>query len=206
MLKWMIRFYFFTYFLHLKLVNINCENQEENQHNFNQINIELEPKKTQIKYLNYSNYYQFSFKENNGKDDLLIHFHSIDCNINIINFALSNIKIKKIKKDIFSIFIKKDEIEINSVKLSVEPLMNLGDNDKYKDLRICPIVINSLYKNDFQIDIEEQKEYMAFNFDENLPYVELLYKMENFNNNIFFNLSFIFDEQYSFNVEINNKQ
>ena len=83
--------------------------------------------------------------------------------------------------------------------------MNIDDNYKYKDLRTCPIVINSLYINDFQIDIEEQKEYIAFNFDENLAYVELLYKMKHLNSNSFITLSFIFDEQYTFNVEINNE-
>ena len=167
--KWMIRFYIFNYFLYLKLVNINCENQEEDQYNFNQYNIQLVPKKVQIKYLNYSKNYQFSFENNNPIDDLLVHFHSIDCNIKINNNSITNPKINKIKKDIFSVFIKKNEI--NRTKLLVEPLMNIDDNDKYKDLRTCPIIINSLYINDFQIDIEEQKEYIAFNFDENLTYV-----------------------------------
>ena len=84
--------------------------------------------------------------------------------------------------------------------------MNLSDNNKYEDLRKCPVVINSLYINDFQIDIEEQKEYLAFNFDENLSYVKLLYQLKNLNNNSFITLSLIFDEQYTFNVEINDKQ
>jgi len=83
--------------------------------------------------------------------------------------------------------------------------MNINDNDKYKDLRTCPIVINSLFINDFQIDIEEQKEYIALNFNENLAYVQLLYKMKNLNSNSFITLSFLFDEQYTFNIEINNK-
>ena len=96
----MIRLYFFTYFLYLKLANINCENQEDHQHNFNQYNIQLVPKKVQIKYLNYSKNYQFSFEDNNAKNDLLVHFHSIDCNIKLINNSNINPKINKIKKDI----------------------------------------------------------------------------------------------------------
>jgi len=84
MFKWIIRFYIFTYFLYLKLVNINCKNQEEGKH-FNQYNILLVPKKVQIKYLNYSKNYKFSFEYNNTIDDLLVYFHSIDCNIEIIN-------------------------------------------------------------------------------------------------------------------------
>ena len=145
----MIRFYIFNYFLYLKLVNINCENQEEDQYNFNQYNIQLVPKKVQIKYLNYSKNYQFSFENFHPIDDLLVHFHSIDCNIKINNNSITNPKINKIKKDIFSVFIKKNEI--NRTKLLVEPLMNIDDNDKYKDLRTCPIIINSLYINDFQM-------------------------------------------------------
>ena len=199
----MIRFCIFTYFFYLNLSNINCENQEESQHNFNEYNIQLTPKKVQIKYINYSKNYQFSFEDNNAKNDLLVHFHSIDCNIKIINNSNTNPKINKIKKDIFSVFIKNNEI--NRTKLLVEPLMNIDDNYKYKDLRTCPIIINSLYINDFQIHIEEQKEYIAFNFDENLTYVKLLYKMKNLNSNSFITLSFLFDEQYTFNVEINNK-
>ena len=95
----MIRLYFFTYFLYLKLININCENREEGKH-FNQYNILLVPKKVQIKYLNYSKNYKFSFGDNNSIDDLLVHFHSIDWNIKIINNSNTNPKINKIKKDI----------------------------------------------------------------------------------------------------------
>ena len=100
MFKWIIRFYFFTYFLYLKLVYINCENQEEHHHNFNQSNIQLVPKKVQIKYLNYSKNYQFSFEDNNAIDDLIVHFNSIYCNIDIKNNSNTNPKINKIKKDI----------------------------------------------------------------------------------------------------------
>jgi hypothetical protein len=44
------------------------------------------PKTVQIKYLIYSKKNLISFEEINPKDDLLVHFHSIDCNIkNITN-------------------------------------------------------------------------------------------------------------------------
>ena len=202
MLKWMIRIYIFIYFLYLKLVNINCENQAKDQQNIIQYDIKLVPKKVEIKYLNYSKNYNFSFVDNNETDNLLVHFHSLDCNIRFNDNSNTNQKIKEIKKNIFSVFIKNNEI--NTTELLMKPFINSDDNDKTKDLRECPVVINSLYINDSQIDIEEQKEYMAFNFDENLTYVELSYQMNNLNNNSFIILSFKFDEKYSFHVEINN--
>ena len=201
MLKWKIRIYIFIYFLYLKLVNINCKNQVKDRHNFNHYhNIDLVPKKVEIKYLKYSENYQFSFEDTNATDNLLVHFHSLDCNIRFINNPNTNKKKNEIKKNLFSVFIKNNEI--NTTKLLVRPSINLDDNDKYKDLRKCPVVINSLYINDFQIHIKEQKEYMAFNFDENLSYVELLYHLNSSN---FIMLSFMFDEKYSFIVEINGK-
>ena len=201
MFKWMIRFYIFIFFLYLKLVNINCKKHKKDKSNINQNDtLHLVPKKVEILYLNYSKKYQFLFEDNNSTDNLLVHFHSIDCNIRFIN----NQKINEIKKNIFSVFIKKNEI--NSTKLLLEPFINSDNNDKTKELSECPIVINSLYINEFQIDIEEQKEYMAFNFNENLTYVNLLYQMKNLNDINFIILSFKFDEKYSFNVEINNNQ
>ena len=206
MFKWAMRFYFLIYYIYLKLVNINCENHD----NFKPFDTQLVPQKVQIKYLNYTKNSPFSFKSSNETDDLLVNFHSIGCNISINNNSTTSPKILEVKSNIFSVFINKNEI--NEIKLLVDP-KNLNDDDIDSDNnndhgiynKTCPIVINSLYTNDLKIEIEE-KEYMAFYFNENISYVELSYKMKNLNNNSFITLSSIYDEKYTFNIEINDNQ
>ena len=170
MVKWRIIFYILISILYSKFHNINCEIKLGNQNDFNTSNIEylkLEPRKVQIKYLDYIKKNQFIFEGINETNNLLVNFHSIDCDIDIDNNPNTNLKITEIKKNVFSILIQNNEI--NNTKLFVNSLINSGNNEKYKQFRKCPVVINSLYINEFKINIEE-KESMTLNFNENLPY------------------------------------
>ena len=205
MVKWRIIFYILISILYSKFHNINCEIKLGNQNDFNTSNIEylkLEPRKVQIKYLDYIKKNQFIFEGINETNNLLVNFHSIDCDIDIDNNPNTNLKITEIKKNVFSILIQNNEI--NNTKLFVNSLINSGNNEKYKQFRKCPVVINSLYINEFKINIEE-KESMTFNFNEDLPYIILLYKINNLKEGNFIILSFSFEENCTFNIDINNE-
>lgn len=199
MIKWKIRNCMLIYILYLKFININCK--IESQNDINKINIE--PKKVHIKYLYYTKKNIFSFIGKNVLNNLLVNFYSIDCDIDVkTNPAKENANITKIKNDITSIIINKNRIK--KVSLEVKPSINSGNNDKNEEFRTCPIVINSLYIGEFEINVEE-KESMALSFNENLPYIILLYKIKNLNEDNFVTLSFIVDENNSFNIDIKNE-
>jgi len=185
----MFKWKFIFYILILFLININCQKEKVNI-------IELETE--QIEYLSYNKSNIFTF-EKTKKNDLLINLHSIDCEIKITN--KDNNEIKKIKDNIFSILISNEQI--GKQEFIVEAFINSGNNDKNKEYRECPLVINSLYKDEFKLNIIK-KESMALSFSKDFPYVILSYKIKN-NNDGFTTLSFLFDGNYTFNVDINNK-
>ena len=193
MFKWKIKFCILILFL----ININCQLKQEN-------NDEIEPKKVQIKYLHYKNWNKFLFKSINDEKDLLVNFHSIACDIQIFSINETNI-IKKInnknKNNIFSLLIQKEKIK--NTLLYIKPIINSGNNGKNYEFRTCPLIINSVYKNEYKLDIEKEK-YMSFSFTKNLPYIILSYKIENINDG-FTTLSFIPDVNYIFDVKINNE-
>ena len=210
MIKWKTRFFILIIILYLKIININCEIQSHI--NVNELNTEnynkLEPTTVQIKYLYYTKKNFFNFTntnnmESNSINDLIVNFYSIDCHINIKdNNTYTNASITKIKNYITSIIIKKNFIK--HIYLLVEPFINSGNNDKNINFRTCPVVINSLYTGDFEINIKE-KESMALSFNENIPFIILLYKINNLDEDSFITLSFIFDESNTFNIDINNE-
>ena len=188
--------------LYLKFININCEIENQKDDNTNHYNFHLDSTNVQIEYLYYTKDNLFHFTYNNEFNDLLINFYSIDCDISIkTNNSETNANITEIKKDITSVFIKRNKKK--KIKLLITPTINSGNNDKNKDFRTCPVVINSLYMDKFEINIEE-KESMALSFNENLSYVIILYEIKNLTEDSFVTLSFTIDENNSFNIDINN--
>ena len=208
MIKWKTRFFILMIIFYLKIININCE--IENHNNVNALITEyynrLEPKNVQIKYLYYTkkNFFNFAnINTNNIINDLIVNFYSIDCDLNIkTTTTYKNANITKIKNYITSIIIKNKLIK--DIKFLVEPFINSGNNDKNINFRTCPVVINSLYVGNFQINIKE-KESMALSFNETIPYIILLYKIKNLNEDSFVTLSFIVNENNTFNIDIKNE-
>jgi len=210
MIKWKTKFFILILFYYSKF--INCQNGLGNQNDVNitykdYYDYSLELGKIQIKYLNYKKENQFTFKLINEtkQNDLLVNFHSIDCGINIIkknNHSKANVHITGNKTNIFSIFIKSNEI--NNMQLLVEPFLYSRNNNKNIKYRVCPVVINSYYINNPKIEIKEE-ESMVLSFIENLSTIELSYKIKNLNKDSFIILSFIFDENLIFSVDIKNE-
>jgi len=208
MIKWKIKFFIFIFIFYSKF--INCENNSGSQNDVKNkdyyYNYSLEIKKIQIKYLKYKQKNIFTFQDKNElvRKDLLVNFHSIDCNINIsVNNKTENfeekVQITEIKKNIVSITIKSNEI--NNPQLLVEPFINSGNYYKYIKYRDCPVVINSYYINEPKIDIKEE-ESMALIFNELLSTIKFTYKIKNLTEDSFIILSFISDENLIFNVDI----
>ena len=210
MIKWKTKFFILILSYYSKF--INCQNYLGNQNDVNNANINyydysLELEKVQIKYLKYKRKNQFTFKVINElkHNELLVNFHSIDCGINIIKInkdSKKNVPITGNKTNIFSILIKPNEI--NNTQLLVKPFINSGNNNKNIKYRECPVVINSYYINEPKINIKEE-EPMVLSFIENLSTIELLYKIKNLSEDSFIILSFIFDENLIFNINIKNE-
>ena len=209
MFKWKIKFFILILFYYSKF--INCEIDSGNQNDVkttykDYYDYSLEIGKVQIKYLNYTKKNSFTFKGINeiSQNDLLVNFYSIDCDIkinNINNDSKDNIYITQIKKNIFSILIKNNKI--NNTQLLLTPFFNSDNNVQYINYRACPVVINSYYLGESKIIIKEE-ESMVLRFIENLWTIELLYNIKNLTRDNFITLSFIFDENLIFNVEIKN--
>ena len=211
MIKWKIKFFILIFIYKSKF--INSENYSGNE---NEVNIYdqdqyfsyiIEPEITQIKYINYSEYHEFSFRgiDKLKQKDLLVNFYSIDCNIEINNVVEDYEKyifITGIKRNIHSILIKKNKNKKN-IELLIIPSNISGNKDKFNDSRICPVLINSYYLGESKIIIENN-EYMALNFIENITTIELTYQIKNLTEDHFIVLSFISNENLNFNIDIKN--
>ena len=192
--KYILLLFLFSKFSH----QIDVDNKSEfNLLNSNHSDFAIEPTKVQIKYVSFSNKLPFTLKSPITTKDLLVHFYSINCDFDITDSSTTKATMKKIRNDTYSILIKGNAA--GSTKLVVTPTINILDdiNSKHNTYRTCPIVINSVYINDFKL-IEDDKETMALNFDTNLK--KLTYEMSNTKTNNFITFSFMFDKTASFNV------
>jgi len=149
MIKWKIKLFILILFDYSKFINYENDSWNQNYVKTSYIDYydyKLELEKVQIKYLNYKKKNSFTLKGINEikQNDLLVNFHSIDCDINIINInndTKINGHITEVKKNMFSILIKNNEI--NNTQLLVVPFINSGNNDQHINYRTCTVVINS---------------------------------------------------------------
>jgi len=196
--QWIYIKYIFVLILVSKFsYQIDIESKSEfNLLTSNHSDFAIEPTKLQIKYVSFSNANPFSFKSPVANKDLLVHFYSINCDIDI-NDSTGKATKRKIQNDTFSFLIKSNFTA--SVRLVAKPILNILDdiNSKHSTSRTCPIVINSVYINDFTL-IEDDKEIVALLFGTNLK--KLTYQMSNTKKNNFIAFSFMFDNIASFNV------
>ena len=118
MIKWKIKFFIFILFKFSQF--IICENDSGKQNDVktykDYYDNSLELEKVQIKYINYKKINAFTFKGINVKksNDLLVNFHSIDCDINIIyinNDSKDNVHI--IEVNIISLLFNKISLDNN---------------------------------------------------------------------------------------------
>jgi hypothetical protein len=197
--QWKYFKYILILFLFSKFSNqIDTDNKSEfNLLNSNHSDFAIVPTKLQIKYVSYSNTIPFTIKSPDTTKNLLVHLYSINCEFEVTDNSATKATMKKIRNDIFSFLIVGKSA--GTTKLLVKPSISILDDINYKHSaqRICPIVVNSVYINDFKL-IEDDKETMALNFDNNLK--KFTYQMSNTKNDSFIAFSFMFDKTSSFNV------
>ena len=133
----------------------------------------------------------FIFKNEKYKNNLLVNFFSINCDIQIyINDIYNNETLNNIRNnDSFSIRINLDEIK--NTKIKVLHLKN--DNNKF---RTCPLVINTIYEKNSKLEFKGKEPTILF-FDKYLEEIELSY---NYEKDSFVTFSFIFNEIASFDI------
>ena len=199
--KWKYFKYILVLILCFKLSHqINIDNDSElNLLTNNHSDFILEPGKLQIKYVSFFNNNSFSFKNQVNTNNLLVHFYSINCDIDIDinNDSTTKAIKKKIQNDVFSFLITGSSI--SGPKLTVKPIISVLDDINYKHnaYRTCPIVINSVYTNNFTL-VEDDKETMAFQFGPKSK--NFTYEMNNTKTNNFITFSFMFVNPSSFKV------
>ena len=145
-------------------------------------------------------------KFNTSKIPFLVHINSINCEIEVyLNNSLKEQKEEKEEKEKKNIKMIKnnDTFLINIDKaitnMYVRPLNIQKDNINYRN---CPIVINSMSKNDFLLNIKEENP-TVFYFNKELKNLKLSFDLgDYFNNNTFITFSFIFYEKATFKINI----
>ena len=170
--------------------NIRCQN-DCNTHNINNnvsiLNkaIKLAPEKIETVLINFNNLQEFSFIDKKSSN-LIVNIFSINCDIQLNNSIDVNIEHRH-DNDIFSI-----NLNSNNNLFSVKPLNNFNNN-----YRNCPLVINSIYINEYILTIEET-DPTIFYFDKNLSSIQLLYEIKN--EDSFVTFSFAFNEIATFKI------
>ena len=124
-------------------------------------------------------------KDNETKQ--LIHIFSINCQIHVDIINCDNCE------DL--ILIKIIDNDTYSLRLS-------QNNDDIKN-RKCPIVINSMSDEIYNITVEEHNPTI-FYFDDNLQNINLNYNLNNFEDDSYVVFSFIFNEEATFEINIDD--
>jgi len=117
----------------------------------NDSNYILEPGKIELKYLidSKSNYIKFIGGIN---DDLLVNLYSPSCDIYLENNLTQNELICN-SGNAFSIEFKNKSFENDIINPVLKPYL-INDNHKYKEKRICPLIINTIELKKFTLSVE----------------------------------------------------
>ena len=180
------------FYLLCLILKINCiQNVNDND--------QIEPGKTQTRELSYLKENKFSFIPNyeNNNDKLTVHLFSINCKIEVSGIE----PIFSHNDDIFSFVIENNSI--NNTKFNISPKVDTIDGDYRYDYqnRNCHLIINSIFNEEYTLKYEE-KESTVFYFNKELNKVNILYTLENINDNSFLTFSFIFNEESNFSIII----
>ena len=150
-------------------------------------------KNIQLKYLEE---YFFNFNNTNSSK-LQINIRSINCNIDVE--PKENIK-DSINLNIYSMVIK------DNITVSIKPIMDIVDGrhkEKY-EVKECPIIINSYYKEPQNSLLLQNKEENVFYFNDDINSLTIYYEIKKKSNNSFASLYFKFEDAPFF-IEVSYK-
>ena len=178
-----------------KLDNILLRYIEEDKNNI----IEINPETIQTEFLNNNQAKIFNFSNiANKSKNLLVHIFSINCEIEIHTNENNIIKNINENNDAFLI---KINLEKNN-NITIKPLIN-SKNKNIKNKK-CPLIINSIFDNVYELKVEEQNPTI-FYFNDQLTNINLFYNLRDFTKDkSFVVFQFLFNEKATFEINIDN--
>ena len=163
------------------------------------------PEQIQAFIINYDLISTFTFNnENDNNDDLIVNFHSINCEFKIIDKP-ENIEINFSKNDFYSLKIPNS---LNKPTIMIAPIKDIIDgNYKYNyNIRNCPLTINSIFYKNKALTILNKTEPTIFYFDKNIQRYNITYKISDFTEDSFVTFLFSFNEITEFEINIFNSK
>ena len=158
----------------------------------------------QTEILNNKKRYLFNFLKLNVTNDILVHFYSIDCPIDIYAND-ENINIEKIKYyEYDAFFVVIDKNKLDSTIFEVQPIMSsYSDYNKNKENHL---IINSFEKDkDYSEILLKEKAPTFLFFNEKLTKIKISFILEGkIEETMYF--SFFIKERAKFSVEVESKE
>ena len=204
MIKWKLNIYNLIFVLCFILLYVKCQTKikdEYKQREENYFNYTLEPGKIILKYLNDSNKNYFNFTEGIN-EDLLVNLYSPSCDIYLYNLNRQNVSLMFTTGNAISIKIKNKSFKTAQIN-PVPKSYLINDYPKYKNKRICPLVINTIEVNKFTLLVEKREPTFLY-FYENLRQIILSYNITELMENSSITLSFSFNNITKFNINISD--
>ena len=191
-----ILFYILLYVKCQEKIKDNFKKKEKNYFDY-----KLEPGKVILKYLKDSDKNRITFAEGIN-DDLLVNLYSPSCDIYLGRINKKNVSLILTSGNVISMKIKNKSFETADLAPVPNPYL-INNKPKYKNKRICPLIINTIEVNKFTLLVEE-KEPTFFYFYENFKQIMLLYNITELMQKSTITLSFSFNDISKFNINILN--
>ena len=199
--KWRLNIYNLIFLLSYKLFFVSCQEKikdEYNQKKKDYYDYTLHSGITELKYLKDRNSRSITFTEGIN-DDLLINVYSPSCDIESTrNSQNATFLISSLNE--ISMEIKKNAYNTSDIVIYPKTFLVNGQ-EKYKNKRICPLIINTIEVKKFTIFVKEKEPNLLF-FYKKLKKVILLYNITELRGKSGATLSFSFREVTKFNINI----
>jgi len=199
MAQWKLNIYILLILLFYLLFYANCQEDIEGEFKQKELyykNLTLEPGKIQMKYIKDANRDPFLFKDEGINNDLLVNFYSLSCNIEL-KYSSKSISSLKLNENKISMRIR------NNFTQTVDVIAKekVDGNDKYKNKKNCPLIINTIDVSNLTLLVEENEPTILYFNEEYLKKINLLYNVSIKNSN-YMALSFSFNDVSTFNINI----
>lgn len=199
--------YIICSYLFILSITINCIDNIKSKSKKEIETLDVELVKTY--QINYKKNYFFQFETQNEKakttNDLIVHFHSINCNIKVkVNKDNKYKELKKYKDEIFYYTIENNRI--GNTTFEINAIADIIDgNYRYNYTnRTCLVVANSVYNGTNQLRLEKN-QITKVHFDKEIDQYEFIYFINRtIEKNDFIAFSFLFNKKSKFQIHISN--
>ena len=202
MIKWRLNIHILFFLLSYIIFHVNCQNNIKNEYkqkNNNYYDYTLESGISELKYFKDTNRLPIKFTEGIN-DDLFINFYSPNCDIIPDDFNSRNVTLLISSLNAISMKIKNNTF--NTSDIIIKPKISLiNEQEKYKNKRICPLIINTIEVKKFSLFVQEKEPTFLY-FDDKFTKIILLYNIKELKEKSSSTLSFSFSEITKFNINI----